>query len=237
MFGIVPEWFRELALDAGDRGSASDAAYEVPRHLERLPNGDAVLVIGDPEHARDFNHPQGDNPFGFKGTCGLVSCEDILRQFDVAVSEADVVRHAIENGLCNTRGDNPGELGGTTISDQAQILTDLGVPASPERLDSLEDLANRIENGQGAIIEVDAGLLWNEPSAFGYGSPNHAIVVTGIGRDPETGEIVGVYINDSGRGWPEDSGRFLTTDEIDAAWLQPGGLCVTTDVVKTRSEL
>src|SRR5262245_16825651 len=130
-FGIVPEWFRELAIDASDRESASDAAYEVPRRLEKLPNGDAVLVIGDTERACDFNHPQGDNPFGFKGTCGLVSCEDVLRQFDIDVSEADVVRHAIENGLCNTRGDSPGELGGTTVTDQAQILTDFGVPASP----------------------------------------------------------------------------------------------------------
>jgi hypothetical protein len=121
--------------------------------------------------------------------------------------------------------------------DQAQILTDFGVPASPEQLGSLEDLAARIDNGQGAIIEVDAGLLWNEPSAYAFGGANHAIVVTGIGRDPDTGEIVGVYINDSGRGWPEDSGRFVSAEDMDAAWVQAGGMCVTTDMVKIRSEI
>lgn len=223
--------FGSFPADAGDVPSA-DAMVEVPIQLETLPSGDEAIVAGDCERCRDFNHLQGDNPYGFKGTCGLVSCEDVLRQFGVKTSEADVVRHAIDNGLCNSRGFEPGEMGGTTVRDQAQILTDFGVPASEHIAHSLDDLATGVESGRGVIIEVNAGVLWNDANYYGFGEPNHAITVTGIARDPETGRVLGAFINDSGRGFPEDSGRFLDAATLDAGWLEAGGGCVVTDVVK-----
>ena len=210
----------------------TDATVEVPMQLEVLPDGHEALVVGDVDRCRDFNHLQGDNPFGFKGTCGLVSCEDVLRQFGVETSEADVVQHALENGLCNHSGFDPGEMGGTTVCDQAQILTDFGVPASEAFAASLDELATHVEEGRGVIIEVNAGVLWNDANYYGFGEPNHAIVVTGVARDPDTGHVLGAYINDSGRGLSEDSGRFVEAATLDAGWMQAGGGCVVTDVVK-----
>lgn len=223
--------FGAFPSDAGDLQGA-DAMVEVPVRLETLPSGDEAIVTGDCERCRDFNHLQGDNPYGFKGTCGLVSCEDVLRQFGIEASEADVVRHAIESGLCHTGGSDPGEMGGTTVRDQARVLTDFGVPASDGFARSLDELATDVEAGRGVIIEVNAGVLWNDANYYGFGEPNHAIVVTGVARDPETGRVLGAYINDSGRGDPEDSGRFLAAATLDAGWLQAGGNCVVTDVVK-----
>jgi hypothetical protein len=204
---------------------------DVPHHLDVLPDGRETLVIGDPERCKDFNHPQGDNTLGYQGTCGLVSCEDVLRHFGVEVTEDDVVRYAHDQGLCAV-SDELSQCGGTTELGQAQILTDMGVPAHPELSSSLEELASHVENGQGTIIEVNAGVLWNDANYFDTGQANHAIVVTGVARDPQTGDIQGFYVNDSGRGLPEDSGRFLETATMQSAWLDTGGSGVVTDAVQ-----
>lgn len=201
---------------------------EIPHELIELPNGQEGLVLGTPEQCADFNHQQGDNPYGFLGTCGLVSCEDVLRQFGIEVTEGDVVRHAIEVGACFV--DGPADIcGGTTASDQAQILSDFGVPAHSEHLDSLEQLANCIEEGRGVIIEVNAGVLWNNPAAYDFGQANHAIVATGVVRDPESGDVLGFFINDSGNG---DSCRFVETSTMQDMWMDTGGACVLTDITK-----
>ena len=71
---------------------------EAPSHQDVLPDGREVIVIGDPQGDARFNHLQGDNNEGFLGTCGCVSCEDVLGQFGVTVTEADVVDHAVANG-------------------------------------------------------------------------------------------------------------------------------------------
>ena len=130
---------------------------EVPRYLDVLPeSGREILVIGDVQHCKDFNHKQGMNLYGFGGTCGLVSCEDVLRQFEKDVTENDVVRHAIEAGLC-TITDDPADCGGTTLVDQARILTDGGVAAHPEVGCSPSDLSRWVMEGRGVILAVNAG--------------------------------------------------------------------------------
>lgn len=215
----------------GDTGPA-DFTHEIPRYLDVLPeSGREVLVIGDVERCKDFNHRQGANDYGFEGTCGLVSVEDVLRQFGVDVCENDVVRRAIETGHCNISG-NPGECGGTRMSDQAQLLSDAGVPAHPEAGADYSDLARWVAEGRGVILEVNAGVLWNNADAYGNGEANHAIVLTGAAVDPNSGELLGFYVNDSGRAYPGDSGLFVSLDRMQHMWNDPGGLAVVTDAVK-----
>ncbi len=79
---------------------------EVPSHLDILTDGRETLIIGDTQKFADFNHRQGDNPYGFLGTCGLVSCEDVLKQFGLDTTETSIIEYAIENGLCSI-GLNP----------------------------------------------------------------------------------------------------------------------------------
>jgi hypothetical protein len=207
---------------------------EVPAYLDILPeSGREVVVIGDPERFKELNHLQGDNSFGFQGTCGLVSCEDVLRQFGVEVTEDEVVAFAALFGLCHV-GDNPAYCGGTTEFTQAVLLSTLGVPAHMEGGRGLSDLAGWVSEDRGVIIEVNAGELWNDVNAYGNGEANHAIVVTGVALDPVDGRVAGFYINDSGRGYPGDSGRFVTADLMERAWVAPGGSGVITDVVRGR---
>jgi hypothetical protein len=200
---------------------------DVPSHSDILPDGTPTLVIGDPEGEAQFNHQQGDNPYGFQEDCGLVSTQDILNQFGVSVTEGDVVQHAFENGECNFNPGDPSASGGTTADQRVQILSEYGIPAHVEEHGTFESLLAHIQNGQGCIISVNAGSLWHDPQYFQNGQHNHAIVVTGVARDPQTGQIQGFYINDSGDG---KSAEFVDAKTLEEAWVNAGGEDVVTDV-------
>lgn len=182
-----------------------DQVQEVPVRHDVLPDGRESVLIGDVERCKEFNHPQGENSFGFRDTAGLVSCENILRQFGIDVTEDDVVRFAVENGLCDVNKE-PNLSGGSTPFSQAMILKEHDVPAHVEVIDSAERLADCVEHGHGVIIGVNAGVLWNDANAFDNGQANISVVVTGVARDPQTGDIQGFFVNDTGRDNPKDSG-------------------------------
>jgi uncharacterized membrane protein len=212
-----------------DLGQEIPTNAEVPQHLDFLPDGREVLVFGDPAGDAQFNHQQGDNAYGYQGDCGLVSCQDVLNQFGVDVNENDVVGFAVENGLCDSTGDASSN-GGTALEQQAEILRDYNVPAHAETGRNMQDLASDIEQNKGVIIEVNAGVLWNDSQYFDNGASNHAVVVTGVARDPTTGEIQGFYINDSGNDASgSGSGRFVDVQTMQQAWEETGGQCVVTD--------
>lgn len=207
---------------------------EIPINLDILPeSGREVIKVGDVEGCKELNHHQGDNPYGFRGTCGLVSCEDVLGQFGIEVTEGEVVRHAVIEGLCNV-SESPDSSGGTTMAGQAQILADGGVPAHPVTGADLGELASWVAEGRGVIAEVNAGELWDDARAYDSGYPNHAIVVTGSALDPQSGELLGFYVNDSGRGFPGDSGRFIPLDLMKHAWADVGGAAVVSDAVRAQ---
>jgi hypothetical protein len=210
----------------------SDSSPDVPTVSDVLPDGRETVVIGDVDGCKEFNHEQGDNTFGFQSTCGLVSVEDVLRQLGVDVSENDVVSFAVDAGLCGVTS-NPSDSGGSSPLAQAMILKTYGVPAHVETLDSFERLADCVEHGHGVIIGVNAGVLWDDPNAYENGQANHAVVVTGVAREPQTSEIQGFFINDSGRGLTEDSGRFICASTMQSGWENLGGASVVTDVVRT----
>jgi hypothetical protein len=218
-----PQDFPLVNPDAMDGGAVPD----VPSHLEFLPNGDEILVYGDPEGAAAFNHPQGDNPFGAASDCGLVSCEDILRQFGVQVNETDVVQHAMIYGECTVCQD-ANHSGGSDMAQEARLLRDYGVPAQALTWSTVDNLAAEVETGHGVIIGVNAGVLWDDPKYLENGDANHAIVVTGVAVDPITGDVQGFYINDSGK---FASGKFVDAATMQHAWTDAGGMAVVTDVV------
>lgn len=212
--------------NSSDLGPEVPPMIDVPFHLDVLPDGREAVVIGDPEGYRRFNHQQGDNPYGFYGTCGLVSCEDILRQFGVEITESDIVRYAAQRGLCVIDGPSE-QLGGSSPMTQAELLSDLGVPAQVEVHGNLERLAARIESDRGVIICMNAGVLWNDATYYGQGGANHAVVVTGVARDPSSGAIQGFFINDSGTG---KSAEFIDAATMQLGWLNMGGTAVVTNI-------
>ena len=198
-----------------------------PQHMDTLPDGRNVLVIGDTDKYGDFNHQQGDNDLGFKQDCGLCSSQDVLNQFGVQVDENDVVHHAVDNNECQVVPGDFSQSGGTTADWQANVLSDYGVPAHVENGGSLDALAANIQEGHGVIIEVNAGVLWDDANSYGDGSSNHAITVTGAVRDPSTSEITGFIVNDSGDGKGE---KYVDAATVQQMWVDTGGQSVVTDV-------
>jgi hypothetical protein len=83
-----------------------------------------------------------------------------------------------------------------------------------------------VSDGHGVMLEVNAGVLWNDPNYYDHGAANHAISVIGVARDPDTGDVLGMYINDSGTG---DSGRFVDVATLKSAWEQAGGEAVVVE--------
>lgn len=225
---LNPAWHRMFG-ETGQDGRVDAGLADVPVISDRLPDGRDTLIYGDASDATDFISRQGDNPQGFKGTCGLVSCTNVLREFGVEVSEADVVRHALVNLECNVDVQDADASGGTTPDTQARLLGEFGVPASVERHGSLESLAAEVEAGHGVIIGVNAGLLWENPDAWDFGQANHAVTVRAVARDPATGELQGFFIADSGRGLDADARRFVSADLMDQCHIAAGGLSVVTE--------
>lgn len=188
-------------------------------------------MIGDVTGCVAFNHRQGNNPEHDSGDCGVVSCADVLAQFGVMRTEADLVTHATRCAELHVVDGRPDESGWTYPAEQARILRDYGLPAHVEEGLPVERLAEAVQAGRGVIAEVNAGVLWCDVRALGNGEANHAVTITGISRDPDDGALTGFYINDSGTG---KSGQHVSVHLMVTAYARTGGFCVITDVARAR---
>lgn len=197
-----------------------------PVRWHALPDGRPSLMLGDVPEDAGFNHLQGDNPEHFQNDCGLMSVQDVLRQFGAHVSEGDVVAHAVQYTECNVDAAEAALSGGTKPSQDARILTDYGVPSRVKSGQTMAELAADVEQGHGVILGVNSGVLWLVPENIGDGSVNHAVTVTGVALDPQNWTIQGFYINDSGSG---KSAEFVGTVIMRVAWQDTGGWSVVTD--------
>ncbi len=196
-----------------------------PTYQDTLPNGQLANVYGNPEWARQFNHLEGQNDEKFGGTCGIVSCEDLLRQKGIQTNENELVNKAAREKLCTTDS-TPDENGGTTLEQRNKLLNESGLPAHTEVGGNLEQLSRQVKDGRGVIIGANAGYLWNDAGAYEGGIANHAVVVTGVAEHPETGKRLGFFINDSGT---NESGKFVDEQTMQNAWVDAGGMSNVTD--------
>jgi hypothetical protein len=210
----------------------SQLRIRAPWEYGRLQDGRPSVIIGAVRASMAFNHVQGENAEHFRGDCGVVCCVDVLDQFGVYSSEADLVRHALACGELHIELGCPDESGWTYPGEQARILCDYGVPAHPDQARSIEWLAGAVELGHGVIIGVNAGMLWANPRNLGAGEANHAVTVTGIARDIADGALLGFFVNDSGTG---KSAQFLGCQLMTTAFLRAGGYCVITDHSYSRT--
>ena len=204
-----------------------EVRYDVPGCRE-------ALVTGNPFQPRlDLCYRQGDNPYNASGNCGLMSIINTLRRSGIDVSEAEITKKAIDNGLCqyNPNG-KPSDNGGTTAISRQGMLKLLHIDSdirTPKAGGKLEDIADAVDCGKGVLISGNAGVLWNcdDGSTFINGRlvSNHCVAVTGVARDAYTGKIVGIYICDSGRGIPSDACRFLSVEEFHDFYTDVHGSC------------
>jgi len=96
-----------------DTSWLGQAAITVPVTPSVLPDGEPTLQIGEVARYAAFNHRQGDSPEHERGDCGIVCCADVLSQFGVRRTEAEVVWHATECEELHVVAGDPKSSGGT----------------------------------------------------------------------------------------------------------------------------
>ncbi|WP_148411553.1 hypothetical protein [Murimonas intestini] len=208
---------------------------EIP-DLEPAVLSDDLFVTGNPQEVSvRLDYMQGDNPFNAYGNCGLVSVSNLLQLAGIDLGEDDITLFALKNNMCEYIDGDPENSGGTYPDNLVDILKCAGIDAQYQLtwsdmsgITSYEGIADLVESGNGVIMQVNAGYLWDSPQAMsvdenGSALVNHWVTVTGVARDAQTGEIQGFYICDSGRGMETDSCRLVTTDILDDAYMNAQG--------------
>lgn len=205
-----------------------------------IPEVGEVLVSGEPfEIGENLDDHQGDNIYNFGGCCGLVTISNLLTMAGFESTEDDVIGRAISMNLCHYSvfGD-PADNGGTNVYQRQMLLQSYGISStvfsSTTPGGSLDAVAEYVEAGHGVNISVNAGYAWDDPNCIGDGSSNHSIVVTGTVRDPETGELKGLYVCDSGLTDRDSDAMFLSVNVLQDAYLDAPGtsVLVTNDPIR-----
>lgn len=246
-------------LNAGSGTSSSQSNITTSSNIPNMPMGTIPNSFSktkqvwhqDDPYIKTFNSPEetgaylncnqgvsekmgGEGVEGFEGTCGLVSCENVLRMAGVKITEAEVVNYAKSHKrgfrhLCtiNSKAENNG---GTYAQDRQKILSHYGIDSKIEYFIDLERIANYVTEGRGVIASVDACMLWY--GAVSAVPARHAITITSVERDAFSNEITAFYICDSGSR-NGDSSRRVDADLLYEALKPTGGeLNVTNTIIR-----
>ena len=229
----------EHAGEGTDTVQAS-ISYTLGEHLENLilldfskpekglVDGREVLVYGYPKR-NELDYMQGDAVEGFLGTCALTSIANVLTQMGRPTTESEVVTRAIDNGWTVSDASLPAwQLGGTNVHDQRALLDSYGIRNQVIAGYNETGLANLLRGGRGVVLALNAGTLWNDAGYVGDGSVNHAVTLTGAVYAQDTGELVGFYLSDSGRGRVNDMTRFIDVATFRAAADVAGAYAIFT---------
>ena len=164
-------------------------------------------VMGDPEEALDFWEFQGNTY-----RCAVYSQKFVIEEYlDREVSIEELVEVATENEWFD-------ENYGTPIAYMDKLLDYYGVPNEVSYDNTIEDLADSLNDGHRVIVSVDADEYWfgeNDDDMYVPGDGvNHAIEVIGIdASDPDN---VVVIVNDSGT--PNGQGLEIPVETFMDAW-------------------
>lgn len=189
----------------------------------------------------DIQQGKVDN---FEGTCGLVSCVNVLRMAGVPITEADVVKYAsttyeentntnafvaflTRKTLCVTNSVSSLN-GGTSASSRNKILEHFGIPGrtAPQ---SIETIAEAVSSGHGVIASVHAETLYFKRRPIHRDL--HAITITSVQKDT-TGKILGFYVCDSNAHTLGGTGAtYYTAEELEEA-LSERECNITTTIIR-----
>jgi hypothetical protein len=172
--------------------------HDVPTQDETLPDGRGVLVIGD--RLRFASVPFDDGP-------ASVAC--CLRVAHVLGNLHDAISVKLP----------------LSLQDILDVLLASGLSGSTmERADSLEELAQVIEDGAAVIASLDAGALWQWQPAASQTGANHTVLVVAVARDNTGGEVISAFVDDPAR---PGVVRLVDHATLLEAWLIPGGWMVS----------
>lgn len=174
---------------------------------------------------KNFTGKQGNNSFGIHNDCGVACVTQILILSGKKVTENDVLRVAISEGLCNITDITMGTNGATSAIHRASLLSKFNIKSRVE-LAKTKKIASYIEHGHGVIVSVDAGLLWNRTIDVGIG---HAIVLYGTIHRASDGVLMGFVVCDTGSG---NMKQFVTCGMFEKMFHYDRGINVTLEAIR-----
>jgi Peptidase_C39 like family len=183
-------------------------------------------IYGTPDEDAAHWHQQAK-----PDTCAIVSQEFILdelgEQFGIEFTEEELRQVAHERGWYT-----PG--GGTSMNDVGKLLELHGIPVDRESHATLDDLAEKLAQGEKVIVGVNAETIWqgdNSESLTNYPgipgqSANHAVQVIGIdNEDPDNPKVI---LNDPGT--PNGQALTVPVEQFMNAWQASDCYLVATDI-------
>ncbi len=195
--------------------------------MERLKD-DALLSLS---HSLGLSHTVGNPQEKAKniiyqkgGTCAVEAQYEVLKSYGQNVTPKGLAEEAFKKGYYSEVQLKSGELiGGTFSGNDGKLLRDHGLnikvfsPTGKPAAASVRsaELGQAIEKNGGALVGVEAGRLWNDPSSSG----GHQILVTGEEVSNKNAQVLGYYINDTGTG---EAARFVPKKDFDRAWRAHG---------------
>ncbi len=215
----LPE-FRSLSVET-----------EIAARSELLPDGREVVVTGDSDLAPWYFSAESDTAVDYRESGSLLGCAQIIREFVPDFSARELREYTEPDGPQADSGAS--QFGSAALESLAQTLADFDVPSHVERAQSSEDLAHYLESGNGVLVAVNQGELWNSPAHFGSGDANSVAVALAVARDPLNGDILGWYLNDV---VAKQTRALIDAPTMQRAWLDAGGWLVVTEIVRRRSE-
>lgn len=173
-------------------------------------------------HAESVNmliRHQGQARSDYQGTCGLASSANVLRQLTGAkATEEELINRALELGACR-EPDGVRTGGGTSNSDILQIMKSYDLNPAPVYDLTLSEVADCLDHGGSLMMSVIARYI-GENSTIpdivrgGKRDTDHWVTVTGVRRNQFSGDISGVYIQDTG-GHAMDSHIYLSAEQFN----------------------
>jgi hypothetical protein len=123
-----------------------------------------------------------------KDSCALMSTRSILLEKNGKAPSEDGMKTLGEEsgGYRSCRG----------TSDEGAVLKKAGIPSTTYGKPKLSEIANAVDAGKTVVVGYDTRPVWGlkDPDPAG-----HAVRVTGAERD-KNGNVVALYVNDSGNG-------------------------------------
>jgi hypothetical protein len=177
-------------------------------------------------------HQGGDVPDPWheqesSNTCAVAAQEFVLDDLTgVDHPESELRDVATEHGWYSPDG-------GTPMADTGKLLEYYGIPTEQHQNATMSDLEQSLAQGDGVIVGVDAGEIWNpgqDPDDVvgehlgvpGEGA-DHAVQVIGVDRsDPANPMVV---LRDSGT--PNGDGERVPLATFEGAWEDSGHFMVT----------
>ena len=129
--------------------------------------------------------------------CGVQSSREIIEQAKgqcLSETELEFLNNAIDTCKVDKAANHPLDSGGTNAKKRKCLLKSYGIDSTVEDA-SVENVEKFLKDRKGVIISADVEHLWD---VFGVKQTGrHAIVVTN-GKYDRDGNLLGVYINDTG---------------------------------------